>query len=157
MEQVSLGNTAQLACRIRPTVRTYFLHVFLTFHMKRSFSYVYHVHAKNFTGFLEAIESAIKTPIDRYEYISPLSTRFLPGRRLIPEHMTEKAVKERLTKLMETDWRTKAEEVLEENMKKVEQGEEAYVGCICAPFCASFHTPFRFSNFDTQKYRFFGC
>jgi hypothetical protein len=29
-------------------------------------SYVYHVHAKNFTGFLEAVKSAISTPIDRY-------------------------------------------------------------------------------------------
>ncbi|KAF9446580.1 hypothetical protein P691DRAFT_732966 [Macrolepiota fuliginosa MF-IS2] len=81
--------------------------------------YVYHVHAKNFTGFLEAIETAIKTPIDRF----------------IPEHMTEKAVQERLTKLMETDWRAKAEETLKENMKMVERGEEAYVSAV---FCFCF-------------------
>lgn len=48
-------------------------------------------------------------------------------RRFIPGHMTEKAVKERLTKLMETDWRAKAEAVLKQNMKMVEKGEEAYV------------------------------
>ncbi|KXN81569.1 hypothetical protein AN958_03906 [Leucoagaricus sp. SymC.cos] len=76
--------------------------------------YVYHVHAKNYTGFLEAIESAINTPIDRF----------------IPEHMTEKSVKGRLTKLMETDWRANAEETLKKNMKLVEKGEEAYVSCI---------------------------
>ncbi|KAF5349218.1 hypothetical protein D9756_009331 [Leucocoprinus leucothites] len=73
--------------------------------------YVYHVHAKNFTGFLEAIESAMTTPIGRF----------------IPEHMTENAVKGRLTKLMETDWRAKAEETLKQNMKAVERGEEAYI------------------------------
>lgn len=45
----------------------------------------------------------------------------------IPEHMTEEAVKGRLVKLMETDWRTEAQEVLTKNMKAVERGEYAYV------------------------------
>ncbi|KAF7761465.1 hypothetical protein Agabi119p4_9457 [Agaricus bisporus var. burnettii] len=73
--------------------------------------YVYHVHAKNFTGFLEAVKGAINNPIGRF----------------IPEHMTEKSVQGRLHNLMETDWRAKAEIVLRENERKVERGEEAYI------------------------------
>ena len=90
--------------------------------------YVYHVHAKNFTGFLEAIESAMKTPIDRRAFLSNMFVHLSHQvNSFIPEHMTEEAVKGRLVKLMETDWRTEAQEVLTKNMKAVERGEYAYV------------------------------
>jgi hypothetical protein len=93
------------------------------------FSYVYHVHAKNYTGFLEAIESAINTPFDRYMNFNhyTLAMLIFIVCRFIPDHMTERGVKERLINLMETDWRAKAEETLKQNMKKIERGEEAYV------------------------------
>jgi hypothetical protein len=44
--------------------------------------------------------------------------------------MTEEAVKGRLSSLMETDWRARAEIVLRENMRKVESGEGGYVSLV---------------------------
>jgi hypothetical protein len=41
--------------------------------------------------------------------------------------MTEKAVQERLLRLLETDWKAKAAILLEERLAAVAAGEEAYV------------------------------
>jgi hypothetical protein len=41
--------------------------------------------------------------------------------------MTEKAVQERLIRLLETDWKAKAAILLEERLAEVAAGEEAYV------------------------------
>jgi len=41
--------------------------------------------------------------------------------------MTEKAVQERLTRLLETDWKTEAAILLEERMAMVAAGQKAYV------------------------------
>lgn len=72
----------------------------------------------------------MNTPIDRCASSQLLERLSLTESRFIPEHMTEKSVKERLEKLMETDWRSLAEETLKKNMKAVERGEEAYVSVI---------------------------
>ena len=86
------------------------------------------MHAKNFTGFLEAIESATKTPIDRQVSVSNTPVQLSQQvNSFIPEHMTEEAVKGRLVKLMETYWQVEAQQVLRKNMKAVERGEDAYV------------------------------
>jgi len=86
------------------------------------------VHAKNFTGFLEAIESATKTPIDRRVSVFSMPMQLSQQiNSFIPEHMTEVAVKGRLVKLMETDWKTEAQQMLRKNLKAVERGEDAYV------------------------------
>ncbi|KAJ3525465.1 hypothetical protein NMY22_g10567 [Coprinellus aureogranulatus] len=57
--------------------------------------YVYTVHARNYTGFVEAIKQALATPIERY----------------IAPHMTLDAFKRRLVQWAETDWKSKAEEL----------------------------------------------
>lgn len=86
------------------------------------------MHAKNFTGFLEAIESATKTPIGRRVFVSNTPVQLSQQvNSFIPEHMTEEAVKGRLVRLMETDWQAEAQQVLRKNMKAVERGEDAYV------------------------------
>ncbi|KAF8998557.1 hypothetical protein BDQ17DRAFT_1428391 [Cyathus striatus] len=58
--------------------------------------YVYHVHAKNYSGFLEAMRAAYTTPIEGF----------------VPSFMTEEAVKGRVDKLMKTDWRYRGAELL---------------------------------------------
>ncbi|PPR01954.1 hypothetical protein CVT24_011103 [Panaeolus cyanescens] len=73
--------------------------------------YVYHVHAKNYTGFANALYRASVTEIPRF----------------IPEDMTEQAVQKRLATLMETDWKARAAVLLAENIKKQEAGENVYV------------------------------
>ncbi|KAF8156716.1 hypothetical protein B0H34DRAFT_750525 [Crassisporium funariophilum] len=77
--------------------------------------YVYNVHARNWTGFLDAIEAASTTEIGSH------------CARFIPEHMTEAAVRERLTNLMETDWKTRAADLLKERLQELEEGRDAYV------------------------------
>jgi len=70
--------------------------------------YVYHVHARNYTGFVEAVRQASMTETPRF----------------IPEHMTELAVRERVRNLMEHDWRTDAAALLK---ARKEEGGDAYV------------------------------
>ncbi|KAH6903891.1 hypothetical protein BKA70DRAFT_1298766 [Coprinopsis sp. MPI-PUGE-AT-0042] len=54
--------------------------------------YVYTVHARNYTGFVEAIKQATNTPIDRF----------------IAPHMTLDAFRKRLIDWVETDWKLEA-------------------------------------------------
>ncbi|KAH6908465.1 hypothetical protein BKA70DRAFT_1103557 [Coprinopsis sp. MPI-PUGE-AT-0042] len=64
--------------------------------------HVYHVHRQNYTGFVEALRMAMETESPSF----------------IPPHMTEMAVRERVRYLMEHDWRTDAEELLEKRKKE---------------------------------------
>ncbi|PPQ89273.1 hypothetical protein CVT25_001357 [Psilocybe cyanescens] len=76
----------------------------------RCTSYVYNVHARNWTGFVDAIRSASTTEIPSF----------------IPEHMTELAVQARVKKLMETDWKALAAKLLEQRLQEVKDGKDAY-------------------------------
>ncbi|KAF9006975.1 hypothetical protein BDQ17DRAFT_1351185 [Cyathus striatus] len=60
--------------------------------------YVYHAHKGNYTELIEAVRKATTTPIDSF----------------IPDFMTETAFRKRIKDFMETDWRSLAEEWLEE-------------------------------------------
>ncbi|KAH9477853.1 hypothetical protein JR316_0010085 [Psilocybe cubensis] len=73
--------------------------------------YVYNVHARNWTGFVEAIKAASTTEIASF----------------IPEHMTETAVQARLKKLMEENWRSKAAKLLEQRLQEKKEGKDVYV------------------------------
>lgn len=73
--------------------------------------YVYHVHAHNYTGFVHAIREASQTEIPSF----------------IPDHMTEMAVRNRCQQLMETDWRTEAEVLLQERLQELEDGGSPYL------------------------------
>jgi hypothetical protein len=72
--------------------------------------YVYSVHKGNYTGFVEAIKLGTQIEIPRF----------------ILEHMTEKAVQERLIRLLETDWKTEAAILLKERLAMVAAGQEAF-------------------------------
>ncbi len=67
--------------------------------------FVYNVKKGDKQGFMDAIEASMKTGIPR---------TILPN-------MKESALEERITRLMETDWRSKAEELLE--IRKREDGD----------------------------------
>jgi hypothetical protein len=69
------------------------------------------VHANDYEGFVDAIRHAASTEIGRY---------------ILP-HMTDVAVRRRLRKLMETDWRAEAAVLLKERLK---QGGDAHVSCL---------------------------
>ncbi|KAF8966123.1 hypothetical protein BDZ97DRAFT_1917812 [Flammula alnicola] len=73
--------------------------------------FIYNVHAKDWDGFIEAIKTASRTEIPSF----------------IPNHMTERAVQERLRRLMETDWKSKAAILLEERLADAKSGQKAYV------------------------------
>ena len=74
----------------------------------------------------------------KLKYQGSSRTTFHVGSRVVPrskilalrfvlDYMTEKAVQERLVKLLETDWKAKAAILLEERLAAVAAGEEAYV------------------------------
>lgn len=67
--------------------------------------YVYTVHARNYTGFVDAIKQAMNTPIDRY----------------IAPHMKLDAFKRRLVDWVEADWKTKAEQLGSEWRKQAKE------------------------------------
>ncbi|KAJ3514354.1 hypothetical protein NLJ89_g2429 [Agrocybe chaxingu] len=73
--------------------------------------YVYHVHKGDYEGFIKAVKAASTTEIPSF----------------IPPHMTESAVRERVRKLMETDWKALAAELLEERLEERKSGKKAYV------------------------------
>lgn len=73
--------------------------------------YVYHVHARNYSGFIDAVHTASATEV--------------PG--FIHRSMTEDSVRERVRLLMETDWRKEAAVLLEERLKEKEKGGSPYV------------------------------
>ncbi|TFK55828.1 hypothetical protein OE88DRAFT_1731469 [Heliocybe sulcata] len=62
--------------------------------------YVYHVRTGDGEGLLAALDRAFHNPIDRY----------------IPKAMTMEALKARLATLIESDWRARAEDVLEQRV-----------------------------------------
>lgn len=63
--------------------------------------YVYNVFKDDAEGFVKAVEQAIANPIKKY---------------ILPR-MTQKAVEERLSGILEHDWRKEAEEILEERKR----------------------------------------
>ncbi|EPQ59343.1 hypothetical protein GLOTRDRAFT_55241 [Gloeophyllum trabeum ATCC 11539] len=62
--------------------------------------YVYHVRSGDKAGLMAALERAYRNPIDRY----------------IPPAMTMESLKMRLAKLIHTDWKSRAEGVLEQRL-----------------------------------------
>ncbi|KAF8882177.1 hypothetical protein CPB84DRAFT_1791109 [Gymnopilus junonius] len=73
--------------------------------------YVYHVHAGDWSGFVAAIKAASRTEIPSF----------------IPNHMSLEAIRDRLTKLMETDWRAQAAALLKERLQEIKDGKKTYV------------------------------
>jgi len=47
----------------------------------------------------------------------------------IAPHMKELAVRERIRKLVETDWRTEGQKLLNERLEEKRQGKDPYVSC----------------------------
>lgn len=70
----------------------------------------------------------MQTEIPRFADTFHIASRVLKYLlRFIPNYMTEKAVQERLIRLLETDWKAKAAILLEERFAAVAAGQEAYV------------------------------